>query len=850
MPDTAKVVFREVNAARPCPVCGKADYCCLSDDGVWCVCRRVAEGGRAKTDTNGATYYVHRLVGDEGASDGEVWPDPHFGVSDARGIRGDPDILDRVYRALLAELPLIAQHADGLERRGLRRQPEAASFAAAFPAGYRTLDRKRTAAVQKLVRAGMEDLLPSVPGFFVQERAGRRYWTLSGWGGLIIPVRDHRRRIVALLLRADEADADPRYRYISSKKRGGAGPGAPVHVPLYEGDAATVRVTEGALKADAATALSGLLTIGLPGVSAWRRAAKVLRQLGAGTARLAFDADARTNRAVAEALVRLAEDLGQAGFAVELERWPAEAGKGIDDVLAAGQVPEVLVGAAVQPALEEIQQTAREADPPPAAAPEASPGSPLGPVKKPWEDFHDPHFLARVFLDEHQHPDRRRFAFYREQFWTWDDKRWVGQPDAEIRGQLARFCKRELDKVFALLSALPRDDDKQVRAPKVTTGMVTNVMQALSGEVLLPQDTPQPAWLGPEQQPSYLALDNGLLDVDALLGHEPDVLRPHSPLWFSPVCLPYAFDPDADCPRWRAFLARNLEAEHSDKARVLQQFFGYCLLPDTSLQRFLTLVGEGANGKSVICACLRALLGESNISTVPLEMFADKFRLVGTLGKLANIVAEVGELERVAEAQLKAFVTGDPLEFERKFKAAFTARPTAKLVLATNNVPQFSDKSDGLWRRMLLLRCTVQIPPEERLAGMDTAEWWRDTGELPGILNWALAGLYTLRRAGRFVVPGSCQHEVDRLRVDLNPARRFLADHYQAGCGEVDKADVYARYREWCEKNGHHPLAANKLAVEVFRAFPAAKDGKPTRGGVRVRVFQGVEPRSDGWGES
>ena len=467
----------------------------------------------------------------------------------------------------------------------------------------------------------------------------------------------------------------------------------------------------------------------------------------------------------------------------------------------------------------------------------------------PDEALNDPHRLARSYLEKQVHADRPRLAFFREQFSIWKGTHWCVRPDAEIRGELARHCKRQLDADFAVLSARPTDDErKRPTVPKVTTGLVANVMQALSGEVMLPQETPQPVWLGSDpQQRNYLAMRNGLVDVDALLRGEHDVVRPHSPWWFSPACLPYNFDHTADCPRWFAFLTRNLEGLFSSKSLLLQQFAGYLLLPNTSLQRFLLMTGEGANGKSVICAVLRAFLGEDNISTVPLEMFGDKFRLAGTLGKLANIAAEVGELDKVAEGQLKAFVTGDLLEFERKFKTPFAAKPTARLVLATNNPPQFNDKSDGLWRRMLLLKCLVQIPETERVAGMDSSEWWRDAGELPGILNWAIAGLYQLRQQGRFSVPADCQEEVDRMRGDLNPARRFLVDHCRAGIGEVEKAVLYQRYKTWCKDNGHHPLASNKLAVEVFRTFPGAKEGKPTRAGVRIRTFTGVEMRSDDW---
>ena len=61
--------------------------------------------------------------------------------------------------------------------------------------------------------------------------------------------------------------AGGKYLYVSSAKHGGPGPGAPAHLPYGStAPAAIVRVTEGALKADVAQALSGLPTSGLPGV--------------------------------------------------------------------------------------------------------------------------------------------------------------------------------------------------------------------------------------------------------------------------------------------------------------------------------------------------------------------------------------------------------------------------------------------------------------------------------------------------------------------------------------------------------------------------------------------------------
>jgi P4 family phage/plasmid primase-like protien len=314
--------------------------------------------------------------------------------------------------------------------------------------------------------------------------------------------------------------------------------------------------------------------------------------------------------------------------------------------------------------------------------------------------------------------------------------------------------------------------------------------------------------------------------VDALLAGAAEPLRPHTPRWFSPTCLPYEFDPAADCPRWRAFLARNL-GDDPGKALLLQEWAGYTLLHDTTHQRMLMMVGEGANGKSVVGATFLALLGEDNVSTVPLEFFGERFHLVGTLGKLVNLMAEVGEIDRVAEGQLKAFVVGDPIEVEKKYKQAFTARPTARVMLATNNPPRFDDKSDGIWRRVLLLPFTVQIPTEEQVQGMDKPKFWRASGELPGVLNWALAGLHRLRTQRRFTAPATCRDSLEQLQADCNPARRFLVAHYEPHPdGHVRKEELYVHYRDWCCTNGHRPLAENGLGKEVLRAFRGVKAGK------------------------
>jgi hypothetical protein len=75
--------------------------------------------------------------------------------------------------------------------------------------------------------------------------------------------------------------------------------------------------------------------------------------------RVAFDADAAGNAHVARSLRDCFHGLQAAGYAVELERWSVDAGKGIDDLLASGGTPELLTGDAARQAVDAIAAAAR-----------------------------------------------------------------------------------------------------------------------------------------------------------------------------------------------------------------------------------------------------------------------------------------------------------------------------------------------------------------------------------------------------------------------------------------------------------------------------------------------------------
>jgi putative DNA primase/helicase len=375
--------------------------------------------------------------------------------------------------------------------------------------------------------------------------------------------------------------------------------------------------------------------------------------------------------------------------------------------------------------------------------------------------------------------------------------------------------------------------DGKGHACRVTKGTVSNVANALAADLLVPHTTDQPAWVaGPERHGNYIALQNGILNIETLS------LVNATPNWFSAVCLPYDYDAKAGCPMWLAFLDRVLEKD-AERIALLQEFMGLLITPDSSFHKFLVMEGEGANGKSVALEIVEAMVGSANASHVPLEVFGDRFQLTMTLNKLVNIAPEVNENIRINEGVVKQFVGGDRMYFDKKGIEGTDAKPSARLMVATNNRPPINDKSDGLWRRMLYLPFNVTIPTTEQ----DTQLAAKLKHELAGILNWALEGRKRLYARGRFEMPKLSEAGLQEYRKESNPAGIFLREHCEfTGAGAQVHCDLlYATYKSWAKDNGHTPLDSGQFGKALKKLFPSVEKKRlKLPGGDRPYAYAGL----------
>jgi putative DNA primase/helicase len=712
--------------------------------------------------------------------------------------------------------------------------------------GCGSLDERRTSIVRQLIREGMASSLPLVPGFRLRRTNGKESWSFGGPAGLLIPVRDEQGRIVAVMVRPDDPADGGKYRYCTSKNVGGPGPGTLVHVPLFAGNRKAVRVAEGMLKSDIATELSGVLTLGLPGVSAWRKALAVVKAIGAQTVRVALDADARTNPNVARSLAGLVELLLQEGFDVELEQWDPADGKGIDDLLAAGKRPAVLTGEDVSRAVQAIL----------AAAGVSSDGT--GPVA--LEEDDDPHRLARVFLNRHRDAKGRLLlCWWRGEYRHWRKGAYGVVPDGDLRAQLVATVKSYFDRLhrekLGVWQACRVDDDGQGRGKKggppkvqkVTAGLVTNTLQAVSSLAHLSSDITPPSWLsGVGPNPRDLVIcGNAVVNLPALVANRANAILPPTPDLFVLNATDINFDLAAPEPvEWLRFLEQ-LWPDDPESRTALQQWYGYSLTPDTSQQKILLMVGPPRSGKGTIARVLTGLLGAANVAAPTLSSLGTNFGLWPLIDKSAAIISDArlgGRSDIAVITERLLSISGeDALTIDRKNLTPVTMQLPTRFSILTNELPRIADASGALAGRFIVLRLTNTFGGKEDLHLTP-----RLLKELPGILLWAIGGWQMLRAQGRLLQPKSAIADIQDLEDLASPIKAFVHDRCDIGAAGVVTVDaLFGAWERWCEAgNRREPGTKATFGRDLRAAYPKLISDKRLRDGEdRPRAYRGIALR-------
>lgn len=436
-------------------------------------------------------------------------------------------------------------------------------------------------------------------------------------------------------------------------------------------------------------------------------------------------------------------------------------------------------------------------------------------------------FLVRRFIVDQV----KTLRHHAGNFHAWIGTRYRVMPDHEVEAQLHLFLEHALHCYWK--------GGKSHEVPyQPNKSRVMNVLASLQA-VTLADTERSPSWLDKEKQPAadeILACANGLLHIPTR------TLLRHTPAFFSPNALPYAYDPEAPTPAaWLAFL-RGLWPEDQQTIDTLQEMFGLLLTSDTRHHKMFLLIGPPRSGKGTIGRVLADMLGRENCCNPTLSSLTQQFGLASLIGKpLATISdARLGRSvdgQTVSERLLS--ITGQDMQtIPRKYAEDWSGYLPTRFVIMSNELPRLTDASGALANRFIILQMRKSFLGKED-QGLTT----RLLGELPGILNWSLSGLDRLKERGHFLQPKSAEEAVNEMADLASPINAFLRERCTIGSGHsVECGEMFAAWKMWCH-------AQNRDAVGTTASFSrdlrAAVPGLTTRqrregGGGRQRDFEGV----------
>ncbi|MFQ9484521.1 MAG: phage/plasmid primase, P4 family [Lachnospira sp.] len=301
---------------------------------------------------------------------------------------------------------------------------------------------------------------------------------------------------------------------------------------------------------------------------------------------------------------------------------------------------------------------------------------------------------------------------------------------------------------------------------------------------------------------NLIAFNNGVYDL--VTGE----LKPFSTDIVITNKIPWDYKPDAYSELADSTLNK-LACDDAAIRALLEECIGYCFYRRNELGKAFILTGDKSNGKSTFLDCVKAILGDRNISALDLKELGDRFSTSMMFGKLANIGDDIGDdfLQGSQVATFKKVVTGNRIKAERKGQDPFEFNPFIKLLFSANDIPRMKDKTGAVLRRLVIIPFNATFSKDD--PDYEPFIKYKLTQEEP-IEYFIRLGVEGLKRViinNGFTKSDKVQNQLDEYEEENNPILAFINDTGVDRIENEPTADVYKRYQVFCADNSMQPMS-------------------------------------------
>lgn len=322
--------------------------------------------------------------------------------------------------------------------------------------------------------------------------------------------------------------------------------------------------------------------------------------------------------------------------------------------------------------------------------------------------------------------------------------------------------------------------------------------------------------------PDWIAVNNGIFDykTKTLMPFSPEhIFIAKSRVNYNANALnPVIYDTN-DGSYWNVESWVKELSDNPDIVDLLWQIMGAIIRPHVNWNKSAWFYSvQGNNGKGTLCELMRQLCGKESYASIPLAAFGKDFMLEPLIQATAIIVDEndVGEFIDKA-ANLKAIITNDVIQLNRKFKTPIAYQFYGFMVQCVNEMPRIKDKSDSFYRRQLF------IPFEKSFTGCEKTYIKSDYLYRADVLEYVLFKVLNMNYY-KLSEPSACTIALDEYKMFNDPIKQF-ADEFISQCvwDILPFSFLYDGYKAWFKKNSPsgQMQGKNTFITDLIAALPS-----------------------------
>lgn len=237
--------------------------------------------------------------------------------------------------------------------------------------------------------------------------------------------------------------------------------------------------------------------------------------------------------------------------------------------------------------------------------------------------------------------------------------------------------------------------------------------------------------------------------------------------------------------------------DDDDIAECIWQIMGAIIRPNVRWNKAAWFVSEkGNNGKGTLCVLMRNLAGERTCAAIPLSDFGKDFMLEPLI-HASSIITDENDVGTFIDkaANLKAIITNDVIQINRKFKTPIAYQFKGFMVQCVNEMPRTKDKSESFYRRQIF------IPFTKCYTGIERKYIKNDYLNRKDVLEYVLYKILNMNYY-EIKVPESCEKALEKYKTYNDPVRDFLLEVTSEACWDCFPSTLlFDMYKNWFKKN-------------------------------------------------